>query len=248
MDILNELRTFQIVIKLAVCLLGVGGMVWGAFAFPFFQQRAPVNRMASEILKGRGFGFEAGVAQATQESLKTNRLLDCDPSSLHSELVVRLDVLDPKSKADTTPVVSAGKTVLACAPSDSFAWLTLFWADASKRGLTPINLDYLRMSYAFAPNESAIALWRNRIAISLFAKLPQDLADKSIGEFVKLVDTGNLFQEMASLYAVASPDARSRIVTSLKSRDTTTRQIFARELYDRDLDTTLLDHPLRPWR
>ena len=51
------------------------------------------------------------------------------------------------------------------------------------------NANYLRLSYALGPNESWIALWRNRLAFSLFERLPTDLSDDALDEFIKLVDT-----------------------------------------------------------
>jgi len=97
------------------------------------------------------------------------------------------------------------------------------------------------LSYALGPNEGWISLWRNRLALALFARLPADLANDAIDEFIKLVDTGQLYSETASIFASAAPPIQSRIVEHLKTAKAVPRQLFARALYDRGLDISIPD-------
>lgn len=119
---------------------------------------------------------------------------------------------------------------------NSFAWLALFWLDVRKRGFGSDNAQYLRLSYAFGPNEGWIALRRSRLALALFSQLPPDLADLAINDFVKLVDTGRLYQETAAIFATVPPDGQNRIVEHLGAANSISRQMFARMLYDKGLD------------
>jgi hypothetical protein len=148
------------------------------------------------------------------------------------------------------PLNDAARTALTCAPTDSFAWLVLFWLDAARHGLRPTNLNYLQMSYALAPNEEWIALWRNRLAMAVFTQLPENLANDAVNEFVGLVNTSQLYQETATIFASAAPAAQKRIVTQLKSAGSVQRQIFARTLYDEGVDVDIpgVAKPTRPWQ
>ena len=82
-------------------------------------------------------------------------------------------------------------------PGDPFVWLTLFGLDAARNGLTPGNERYLRLSYALGPNEGWIAYWRVQLALAQFERLPTDLSNDVLDDFVKLVDTQVLYQEIA---------------------------------------------------
>ena len=109
----------------------------------------------------------------------------CNPAALHNAVVLRLVILDEAIATTNQAIVDSAygtlydttRRALACMPADPFAWLTLFRLDVTKRGLQAENANYLRLSYALGPNESWIALWRNKLAFSLFERLPTDLSD-----------------------------------------------------------------------
>ena len=65
------------------------------------------------------------------------------------------------------------------------------------------------------------------------------LADDALDEFVKLVDTGQLYQQTAAIFANADPAVQSRIVEHLKSAKAMSRQTFAKVLYDKGLDVNI---------
>jgi hypothetical protein len=129
-------------------------------------------------------------------------------------------------------------------------WLTLFWLDATKNGVTPENANYLRSSYAEGPNEGWIALWRVRLAFALFERLPSDLSRDTLSDFIKLVDTSALYSETAAIFASAAPGVQSEIIQHLKTAKATSRQVFARVLYDQGMDVKIPDTVipgLRAW-
>jgi hypothetical protein len=254
-----RLAAFYYLLHLFVRLLGVGAVAWGGLVLPIFWQQAPPHRVASEVLKGNGFKQQTLSDEANQvEAVEPSSF--CSPAGLHSAVVLRLAILDQAiTAADRASIDSAYtglyqlvRTELACAPSSSFGWLTLFWLDAIKRGITASNLQYLRLSYEYGPNESWIALWRNRLAVAVFARLPTDLQNAALDEFVKLVDTGNLYQETAGIFEHSQPAVQTRIVTRLKTVPLIYRQAFARVLYDKGMDVDIPDvnglRPTRPWR
>jgi hypothetical protein len=208
-------------------------------------------------MEGRGFNDQVLLKQVQQVAAAVDSPF-CDPTDLHDAVILRLAILNNAIAAANPTLITSGRDALndttrkalSCAPADAFAWLTLFWLDANRKGITPDNANYLRMSYTTGPNEAWIGLWRNRLAIASFAQLPPDLSDDAIDEFIKLLDTGRAYQEMVVIFASAAPAAQSRIIDQLKTANAATRQIFARVLYDRGLDVKIPDVEipgLRPW-
>jgi hypothetical protein len=264
MAIPNEVRGVRIappvywLARTVVCLLGLGAVAWGGSLLPLFWQQAPPHRVASKILQGHTYKMQS-LFDEVQQAAAAERSSFCNPTELHDTVILRISILDQATAAANQtlidsaygPSYEASRKALSCMPADPFVWLTLFWLDASKHGFEPASANYLRLSYALGPNEAWIALWRSRLAFALFDRLPADLADDAIDEFVKLVDTGTLYPETAAIFAAASPIAQSRIDEHLKTAKAIPRQLFARALSDRGLyvnipgvDTT----PARPWQ
>jgi hypothetical protein len=244
----------RVVARTLTCLLGLAAVAWGGFEFPQFWRQAPLDHVASEVLQGHIFTIpllmdEAGQLEASEKSSF------CNPTAQRDAAVIRLAIVDnlmAENKTRTSAYAAlnqATRTALACAPTDSFAWLTLFWLDVKGHGFTPTNAVFLRLSYAEGPNEGWIALRRNRLAMALFSRLPSDLADDAVDEFVKLVNTGALYSETAAIFAGASPVVQKRLVDALGAAKPIPREIFAKTIYDKgmDLDIPGVEKPSRPW-
>ena len=249
----------RIALRIVVCGVGVVAIAWGLFFLPLFWQQGPLNRVASQVRQSHPFKRQALLGEASRVEA-VERKSFCNPAELRNLVVVHVAILNSNSasaEADRTPldaeqaaVDAAAREALSCEPSDPFAWLVLFWIDASKYGVNAKNVHYLRMSYALGPNEGWIALWRNRLAIAAFQQLPSELEDRAVVEFVKLVETGGMYGETASIYASAAPVVQSRIIAELKTAKATPRQVFAATLYDKgfDVDIPGFERPARPWR
>jgi hypothetical protein len=243
--------------RIFLWLLGSGAIAWAAFVLPLFWQQATLSRVASELLQGHSFKIQ-WVLREAQEAEAAQQSSFCDPTILHDAVVLHLAILDDAMSASNktlvnsaySPLYDSTRRALSCAPADPFAWLTLFWLDFSKYGFERDNATYLRLSYALGPNEGWIALRRSRLAIALFPRLPADLADDAIDEFIRLVDTGTLYSETAGIFASATPAVQSRLLERIKSAKAVPRQIFARTLYDEGFDVKILgiDGPAQPWR
>ena len=247
----------QYLLRATVSLLGLAAIVWGGWLFPVFWNQAALARVASEVVQAHTFKSqslldEVGNAEPAQRSSL------CNPTTLHDLVILRLSILNSaiaaasltQEEAAYTSLYDLTKKALACSPSDPFVWLALFWLDARRHGLQPDNERYLRLSYALGPYEGWIALWRNRLAVAVYAQLPADLADDAIGEFVKLVDTGRLYPETVAIFASAAPSVQNRMVENLKEAHLIPRQIFARALYDKGLDVRIPETAipgLRSW-
>ncbi len=240
-----------------IWLLGLGAVAWGGFVLPLFWQQATLDRVATELLQGHNFKMQFLLDEA-QQAEAAERSSFCNPTELRDVVILRLSILNQAIAATNRTLVEAGYAplyaashrALACSPADPFVWLTLFWLDAGKGGFTSENAGYLRLSYALGPNEGWIALWRVRLALALFARLPTDLSNDAIDDFIKLVNTGHLYSETAAIFASAAPAAQSRIVAQLKTAKPIPREIFAKTLYDRGVDVNVpgVDKPEHPWQ
>lgn len=255
MKLAEILRASRVLARALTCLLGLAAIAWGGFEFSLFWRQAPLDRVASEILQGHVFTTplltdEAGQLDASGKSSF------CNPAARRDAAVIRLAIVDnltTENKSQTSAYAAlyqATRAALACAPTDSFAWLTLFWLDVKGHGFTPTNAVFLRLSYAEGPNEGWIALRRNRLAMALFSRLPSDLADDAVDEFVKLVNTGRLYSETAAIFASVSPVAQKRLVGALGGAKPIPREIFARTIYDKGIDVEIpgVEKPSQPWR
>ena len=92
--------------------------------------------------------------------------------------------------------------------SRSFRLVDAVLARCRKHGLTTSSVNYLRLSYRLGPNESWIALWRNKLAFALFERLPADLSKQAIDEFVGLLNTRQLTRELAGVFEGAPTAAQ----------------------------------------
>jgi hypothetical protein len=244
----------RILARTLTCLLGLAAIAWGGFEFSLFWRQAPLDRVASEILQGHVFTTPLLTDEAEQLDASEKSSF-CNPAARRDAAVIRLAIVDnltTENKSQTSAYAAlyqATRAALACAPSDSFAWLTLFWLDVKGHGFTPTNAVFLRLSYAEGPNEGWIALRRNRLAIALFSKLPPDLADNAVDEFVKLVNTGQLYPETAKIFASAAPAAQKRLISALGSAKPTPREMFARTIYHDGINVTIpgVEGFSRPW-
>jgi hypothetical protein len=243
--------------RIFVGLLGLGAIAWGGLVLPLFCRQIAPSHVASELLQGHTFKIQSLLSEA-QRAEAAERSSFCDPTILHDAVILRLAILNDAIAGGNKALedvaygrqYEATRAALVCAPADSFAWLTLFWLDLSKHGLTRDDETYLRLSYASGPNEGWIALRRSRLAIPLLVWLPADLAEDATDEFINLVNTGMLYPETAQIFASAPPAAQGRLLARLKFAQAVPRQIFARTLYDQGFDINIpgVDVKAHPWQ
>lgn len=238
-------------------LVAITAIAWGGFFLPQLWRQAPLDHVASEYLRGQGFKSET-LYKMVREAEMAKQLPFCDPTWLRDMLILRLAILNDaiaegdgaRTKLDYAPLYVATRTALSCTPSNSFAWLVLFWLDVSRRGLNPDSAHYLRLSYTLSCNEEWIALWRNSLALSIFPQLPTDLADDAVDEFIELVNTEQLYSQTVKIFAGLPPATQDRIVAKIGAVKAVPRQIFARMLYDDGIDVAIpgFRKPERPWQ
>src|SRR5690348_5589922 len=244
--------------RIFVCLLGASALAWGGLTLPLFWQEASPRSIAAKVLQGDSFKLQSLVEQIQQAEPATHYRF-CNPVALHSVFVLRLAILNKAIEAASKPLIESsynplyesGRARLACAPTDSFVWLTRFWLDAGKRGLNGDSTNYLRLSYDFGRNEGWIALWRLRLALLMFERLPPGLANDALNDFTNIMGTGQYYGPTVEMFIDASPLVQSRIVERLTAVSPTVRQAFARILRYQGMEVAIpgVEQPeTRPWR
>jgi hypothetical protein len=242
-----------------VFTLGLGALAvaWGGSLLPQFWHQSLLQRTATRIIYNDEFKVEALqpllplIEAAEQEAY-------CQPSILHSAAIIRLRLMesaiatgqrqsiDPARKKLRTTILSS----LACAPADPFLWLVLYWIEVSQDGFEPDLLKYLRMSYETGPAEGWVAVKRNRLALAVYNKLPDDLAAKAVREFANLVKS-NFTREAVEILAGPGWPIQDILLKSLEDVPERDRANFAKALYVRELDVQVPGIAMpdrRPWR
>jgi hypothetical protein len=252
-------RPAEVVVKITMSLVGVFAVAWGGWALPLFKAQASPQWVATKIRQGESYKRQTLLLTEQHAEAVTASHPFCNPAALDSLTTIRVGIFnndvggsDPTQFASSYDALrAAAQQTLNCSPADSFVWLTLFWIDAARHGLTARNEKYLRMSYVSAPNEGWIALWRSDLTFALFDRLPTDLAEESIDDFIKLVQTRQVHWEMAKIFGKTSDDAQRRIAQRLQMIDPVPRGEFVKVLRQKGVTIAIpgaVTIEPRPWR
>ena len=243
--------------RLLTAAFALASLAWLIGAVPVISSQAAVSDIATHILAGEIYKpdtMDALTAAINQEQRAAGR-----GSYLNRVAVIRLRNAENAIKASGRDAIdetmaSLRKAVdqsLANSPDDAFLWMVRFWTEDKTRGVTPAQLNLLRMSYRTGPREGWIAAKRSGLALAVFAQLPPDLAEQVVAEFAGLVSS-SFYGEAADIIAGPGWPVRKRLLARLvdvKERD---RRQFARVLYGRDVEDVVVPGieppPPRPFR
>jgi hypothetical protein len=226
----------HILARLLAVVLGLVAIDWGAATFPVFWSQSSIERTAAAIVDRDAFD------PRSLESLLPviNRIEQsgyCRPDAIRSASIIRLRLAEDALVAAQRDAIDGRLSALqdsvrkslACAPSDSFLWLMLTWIDHTRAGFRPEQLIYLRLSYQLGPYEGWIADRRNRLALSMFEKLPPDLAENVVREFAGMVHS-QLYENAISILTGPGWPIHDRLLASLKDTGVQQRQELAKAL------------------
>ncbi|MGA8615492.1 MAG: hypothetical protein WB760_28195 [Xanthobacteraceae bacterium] len=249
-------RAFYTLARLFAVALGLVACAWGAATFPIFWSQISIERIADAIVDRDTFKpLSLNPLLPTVDQIELSNY--CRPEAVHSAAIVRLrlaedalanaqrDVIDTRLGA----LEDAVRRSLACSPSDPFLWMILAWLDQTRQGFRPEQVAYLRLSYKLGPYEGWIADRRNRLALSIFERLPPDLADAVVHEFAGMVNSQFDEQAIAILTGPGWP-IHDRLLAGLKDIALHRRQELAKELYAAGYDVALpgiAPPAARPW-
>jgi hypothetical protein len=233
--------------RVFVIILGCIGVIWGLATFPVFWQQASLERTASRIISGDQYRIKRLMTQMPGVEA-AEKLTRCRPSALHSAAIIRFRIVEQASldsagkSIDEPQIESLSDSIrnsLSCSPADPFLWLVLYWAEVTKTGFDARYLNYLRMSYQLAPNEGWVALKRNSFAFVNFERLPGDLVDEAIHEFIRLVRSRQFFVEAADILVGPAWRVRDQILPRLIEVPESDRKIFAQVLQSKGYDVPI---------
>jgi hypothetical protein len=230
-------RTFQVLARLFALGLGLFALAWGTATFSVFWTQLSIERTADAIVDRDAFkphSLEPLLPVTDQIEGSSN----CRPEALHNTAIIRLRLAEESiANAERNAIdvrlnalQDAIHRSLACSPSDPFLWMILTWVDQMRQGFRPEQLTYLRLSYQLGPYEGWIADRRSRLALSMFERLPPDLAEDVVREFAGMVHS-HLYQEAVSIVTGPGWPIHDRLLASLKDVDVRQREELAKELY-----------------
>jgi hypothetical protein len=233
--------------RVFIIIFGCIGVIWGLATFPDFWRQAPMERTASHIINGEPYKIKMLMAQMpTAEAAE--KLARCHPRALQSAAIIRLRIVEQASfdsggkSTDVQQIASLDDLIrnsLSCSPADPFLWLVLYWAEVTKNGFDARYLNYLRMSYQLGPNEGWVALKRNSLAFINFERLPGDLVDEGINEFIRLLKSRQFFGEAADILVGPAWRVREQVLPRLIELPEGDRKIFAQVLQSKGYDVPI---------
>jgi hypothetical protein len=235
---------YIIVARSFVTILGCIAVGWGIARISVYLQDFSVEQVATQIIAGDPFKAET-LAQLVPFLDNIKKSPYCRPAALSSTAIVefrRVEVATANNSRGHLAVrlkslSNVIRRSLSCAPADPFLWLALYSVEVHRNGFKPVYLKYLRLSYQLGPQEGWIVLKRNPLAFEEFQRLPQDLREDAINEFVSMLREYDLFGEQAvNIFIGPAWRERDLILLHLKRLSAADRQQFADLLRKRGYD------------
>ncbi|MBR0969965.1 MULTISPECIES: hypothetical protein [Bradyrhizobium] len=181
----------------------------------------------------------------------------CDPRQRRNLLLVNLRLLSNHLEsgnvdsldASLENVTRSAKHLIACSPSESIAWLALYWAEIRAAGFGPTAVSYLTQSYHFGPHEIWVQLFRAPLALRAYSFLPEDLKRQTRADFDDIVGA-RLFPTAVLMYQAASQATQAVLLEGMCDDPIEVRLIFRRFAEGRGLRIAHAcfaepDHPAR---
>jgi hypothetical protein len=253
----SEPLAIKIILRAYLMGLGAFAFVWAFQILPISWHESPLARISDQIIAGQKYKVN-DLLDFIPQIDDVERSSTCRPSSLRSAGIIRLRLSEEALKTEDRvqieksldEIVGSVRKSLKCAPSDSFLWLVLFWAETLRNGFNSRYLNYLRLSYRLGPYEGWIALKRSQFSLSLFEQLPSDIAKQSVAEFVGLVNS-EFYHEAAELLTGPGWRLREKLLPALANIPERNRVAFSNEVYRLGFDVEVpgvkqLDP--RPWQ
>lgn len=239
-----------------VATFGICAIFWAIDAILVYRSDGALTDTAQRILSGDKFNVAQLDGMKRQMDAAPARPLQASATS--SGAVIRLLLLEDQLKAgkglpSAEDLVQFQMTIhaaLAQSPTNSFMWLTDLWLKHLRGESADGDLNLLRMSYWFGPNEAWIAVRRNSLALGNFKSLPSELAEQALSEFVGLVRSG-LYVDASNILAGPGWAIHEQLLSRLAQVDEADRRAFARVLASKNIDGVMVpgveERPSRPF-
>lgn len=246
---LPGLASSRHVIPLRIVIIIFGGIsvTWGLVTLPVFWRQASIEHTASHIISGETFKVETLMGQMPIVEA-AERSAHCRPRALWSAAIIRLRIIEQADSGgagksiDVQQIKSLDNSIrssLSCSPADPFLWLILYWTEVTKNGFDRNYLNYLRTSYRLGPNEGWVALKRSPLAFINFDRLPSDLVDEGINEFLRLLKSQQFFGEAANILVGPAWRVRDQVLPRLIELSERDRKTFSQVLQSKGYDVPI---------
>lgn len=219
---------------------GICAILWSVSVFPVFRLESPLSDAEQRILSVET--FNDAQLDAIKGQLPQSPDEHFSVSGSISSAVIRLRLLERElqsAQATDAPGLPAAERAvqdaLAKSPTNSYMWLAEYWLKHRRDEPVSDGLQLLDLSYRTGPNEGWIAQRRSPVALSAFASLPKELAQRSLSEFAGLVRSG-LDADAANILAGPGWPVREQLLRGLAQLDESDRRRFAHALEAKDLE------------
>lgn len=239
-------------IRIFAILLGACSIVWAEYTFKFHRMESAILASAQSILSGERYSTRRLDELRIRLNATASDFLT--GLALEGSAVIQLRILENEIEAgnfarlasERTEVESSVTAALAMSPNNSFLWLTQYWLHLD----APRREQLLFISYLTGPHEGWIATRRNRVAVTDYPSLPNEITEQVLAEFAGLVRSG-LYLGAANSVADASQEIRARLLAQLVALDDSLRRNFAKVLATKNLDEAaslgIDEHDHRPF-
>jgi hypothetical protein len=239
--------------RIFLLAIGCGALLWGSFVFPIFWRESQIERIAPRLVDGESFKPE--LLASLLSTVDPNE--PCRADALRSVAIVRLRVVEEALSTGQRLTIDSElhalndtiRRSLACSPADPFLWMILAWNDAALNGFQPEQLTFLRLSYRLGPGEGWVATRRNGFALSIYEKLPADLAEDALDEFAHMLASG-FYWDPVRIFTGPGWPVRDKLLAHLNDVPLQQRESFAKTLYREGYDIEVPGVPRpdpRPW-
>jgi hypothetical protein len=224
-------------------VLGCFAVWWGITGLQLYWRDSSIERIATHIIAGEKYKMET-LAQQLPMLDRIEKSAYCRPEALRSAAIIRLRMLEvtasktDRQKLDDRPksVGNAIRHSLSCAPADPFLWLALYSVDVNKNGFKPDYLKYLRLSYQLGPHEGWIVQKRSPLAFNSFQKLPSDIREDVLNEFLAMLRDSAFSKQAAEIFVGPAWAERELILAHLNQLNEYERWRFVYLLHEHGYD------------
>lgn len=245
------------ILRIVLALFGFAGAAWGVWMFPGFLRGATIESVASRILMIEPYRLDILKSVLAFNEVVVPAGL-CRPSNVRAAAILQIKAVEGTIESGSGEEIDREQQelskrlaqVFACAPSDPYLMLAMFWQHNMVAGFDATSLAFLDMSYKLGPNEGWVGFRRNRFAITLMPNLPPELAEKVLTEFARLVQS-RFFMETIDIYRAADVETRKKLLARLSDVGDVQRRAFMSYLRTYDLDPPDMKPPeseMRPWQ
>ena len=226
--------------RILIAIVGACAVAWSTFAIRTSAIGAAFAGPAMHILAEDRFSPEQ--LNALTRQIDETSAVSLRPAALSDIAIIRLRLAEVAVQSGNAQLAAAVfdnlQTAVAAAleraPTNSFMWLTDYWAHSVRSGNPADGLKSLGMSYAEGPNEGWIAIRRNPVALSAFPSLSERVANQALDEFANMVKSG-FYPEAANILAGPGWRIHDKLLARLAPIDGHDRRRFAKELETKDL-------------